>query len=113
MILSDGSSYLNYYDENFLFIKKVRINGISNINELEFVNGLVYANVWYDNFIYIVNPSSGNIIGKMDFTDLKIENKADVLNGIAYNSQNNRFLISGKLWSNVYEVEISEILNCS
>jgi glutaminyl-peptide cyclotransferase len=80
---------------------------VTNINELEFINGDVYANIWMQKKIAIINPQTGIVKGWIDLTGLyQSNNLEDVLNGIAYDSQTNRLLITGKDWPNLYEITI-------
>ncbi len=81
---------------------------ITNINELEYVNGDVYANIWLQQKIAIINPQNGNVKGWIDLTGIyQSHNIDDVLNGIAYDSQNNRLFITGKYWPNLYQITIT------
>src|SRR6202011_1649106 len=96
LIMSDGSSNISYVDPvTFRLVKVVGVtdnNGpISNINELELINGFLYANQWQTNYILKIDPSSGKVVGRMNLESLDNEarNKypgAEVLNGIAYDS---------------------------
>ncbi len=80
------------------------------LNELEFINGKIYANVWQKNTILIINPDNGTIEGIIDFNGLeKLIKKIDdgsVLNGIAYDKTANRLFITGKNWDKLFEIEI-------
>jgi glutamine cyclotransferase len=87
---------------------------IKELNELEFVNGFIYANVWQTNWIVKVDPSNGKVVGKVDFSALgneirAIDPNADVLNGIAYDKNSRAFLITGKLWPKSYLVRLQKI----
>ena len=117
LILSDGSSNLTFMDpETF---KTNRIQGVTdnngpvgNINELEFVNGNILANVYQTSYIIRIDPNSGKVIGKADFSNLVKEVKSknpevDYMNGIAYDSAKNKIYITGKLWPNIYEVRLN------
>jgi glutaminyl-peptide cyclotransferase len=115
LIMSDGSSNISYVDPNtFRLIKVVGVtdnNGpVSNINELELINGYLYANQWQTNYILKIDPASGKVTGKLDLTSLATEarNKypgSDVLNGIAYDSTSKKIYVTGKLWPNIYEIK--------
>lgn len=123
LILSTGSSNLYFVNpETFAIEKTVGVydnNGyLANINELEFVNGSVYANVYLKDLIVKINPETGLVEGRIDFTDLlKKTNqsfdeavymeKGYVLNGIAYNAANNSFYITGKKWPALYEIKLN------
>jgi len=85
---------------------------VENLNELEFVNGMIYANVWQQNSILIINPKSGKIEGVANLNSLKehiqkeqtLKESDDVLNGIAYDKENNRLFVTGKHWGKLYEI---------
>lgn len=108
LIMSDGTHVLTYLDPNSLKIVKtlnVRLDGYgqSNINELEYVNGFIYANIWQTNQIIKINSLNGDVIAIADFTELKkyvssIYPEAMEMNGIAYDKKNNHFIITGKMW---------------
>ncbi len=117
LIMSDGSSNLTFLDpETF---KTNRILGVTdnngpvgNINELEYVNGTVLANVYQTAYIIRIDPKTGKVIGKADFSSLIKEVKSkypdtDYMNGIAYDSAKNKIYITGKLWPNIYEVRLN------
>jgi glutamine cyclotransferase len=117
IIMSDGTHYLTYVDpENFQTIKSISIseNGyaVENLNELEYIDGFIFANIWLKNEIVKINPSNGNVIAKIDLTRLKdsvlqIYPNAQETNGIAYNPKTRKLLVTGKLWPKVYEIEMS------
>lgn len=117
LIMSDGSSNLTFLDpETF---KTNRILGVTdnngpvgNINELEYVNGTILANVYQTGYIIRIDPKTGKVIGKADFSNLikevKLKNPdVDYMNGIAYDSAKNKIYITGKLWPNIYEVRLN------
>lgn len=116
LIMSDGTHVIRYLNpENFETVRTLTVleNGkpLMEINELEYIKDEIWANVWQTGFIYRIDPKSGNVIGKIDFTKLadevqKDEENSDVLNGIAYDAQNDKIFITGKLWKNIYEVKI-------
>jgi glutamine cyclotransferase len=84
---------------------------IPSINELEWINGKIYANVWQKDAIAVVNPSNGAVEGVLDMSDLKkyIKNAdADVLNGIAYNPKTKTIFVTGKNWDTLFEITVSE-----
>jgi glutamine cyclotransferase len=117
LIMSDGSSNLTFLDP--VTFKTNRIVGITdnngpvgNINELEYVNGNILANIYQTPYIIRINPSTGKVIGKADFSTLVKEVKSknpdvDYMNGIAYDSAKNKIFITGKLWPNIYEVKFN------
>ncbi len=81
-----------------------------NLNELEFVNGKIYANLWQKNSILIVNPINGAIEGIVNLKGLqskaKQEGDNNVLNGIAYDEENDRLFVTGKKWNKVFEIKL-------
>ncbi len=87
---------------------------VPNLNELEFIDGKVYANVYQKNIVLILNPINGAIEGIIDFNDLEKEmrktqnlvNQDEVLNGIAYDKENNRIFVTGKHWGKLFEIQI-------
>jgi len=87
---------------------------VENLNELEYVNGMIYANVWQQNSILIINPINGKIEGVANLNSLKehiqkeqtLQDRDDVLNGIAYDKDNNRLFVTGKHWGKLYEIEL-------
>lgn len=112
LIMSDGTSKLTFLEPvTFQMVGQVNvhdgINPVSNINELEFINGAVYANIWMQQKIAIINPQTGTVKGWIDLTEIyQPNNLNDVLNGIAYDSQTNRIFITGKDWPTLYEIKI-------
>jgi glutaminyl-peptide cyclotransferase len=117
LIMSDGSSNLTYLDP--VTFKTNRIVGVTdndgpvgNINELEFVNGNILANIYQTPYIIRIDPNTGKVLGKADFSNLVKEVKlkdpdVDYMNGIAYDSVKNKIYITGKLWPNIYEVRFN------
>lgn len=86
-------------------------NTIDRINEMEYINGKIYSNIWLLNTLLIINPLTGLIEKKVDLTALTSYEKQksgniDVLNGIAYSSQYKGIFVTGKLWNNIYLIEI-------
>ncbi|WP_426479071.1 glutaminyl-peptide cyclotransferase [Chryseobacterium sp. CBSDS_008] len=112
LIATDGSKNLYFLDVNnpSKVVRTLAVGGSSEIynqlNELEYHNGFIYANVWHQPVILKINPVNGEVIGKFDFTQLTKENdKGDsehVLNGIAFKGDN--MLVTGKNWEKIYEV---------
>jgi glutamine cyclotransferase len=82
---------------------------IDAVNELEYIDGKLYANVWQTNNILVINPKTGAVLQKIDLTDLYPQGKrnrnADVLNGIAYDAQRKRIFITGKKWDKLFQVK--------
>lgn len=117
LIVSDGSSNLYFYEPStfrLLHTQGVTENGnpLMNINELEYIDGFIYANQYQYNYIYKINPNTGEVVAKMDLSDIvnKVKNQdghADVLNGIAYNPETKKFYITGKYWPQIYEIQFT------
>jgi glutaminyl-peptide cyclotransferase len=117
LIMSDGSSNLTFLDpETFKTSRVVGVtdnNGpVGNINELEYVNGNILANIYQTAYIVRIDPASGKILGKADFSNLQKEIKlkdpdAEYMNGIAYDSTRNKIYITGKLWPHIYDVRLN------
>jgi glutamine cyclotransferase len=82
---------------------------VNEINELEYIDGKIYANVWQTNYIVVIDPKTGAVLEKIDLTNLYPPDKrsptADVLNGIAYDPQGKRIFVTGKKWPYLYQVE--------
>jgi glutamine cyclotransferase len=117
LIMSDGTATIYFLDpEYFSELKRIKIydhNGpIQDLNELEYINGKVYANIWQESYIISFDPGSGKVLEKIDCSKLvpqKYKNDRDnVLNGIAWDKKNQRLFLTGKRWSNIYQVEIVE-----
>jgi len=115
LIMSDGSDTLRLLDPA-TFRERARISVrdgpavVRNLNELEFVNGEVYANIWHTNRIARIAPDSGRVTGWIDLTGLlstvyQLEPEA-VLNGIAYDARGDRLFVTGKLWPKLFEIEV-------
>ncbi len=113
LIMSDGTSNLYFIDPTtHQRIGSINVhegaNNISNINELEYINGDIYANIWMQQKIAIINPETGQVKGWIDLTGIyNSEDPNAVLNGIAYDQQNDRLFVTGKDWPNLYEIKIT------
>ena len=116
LIASDGSSKLFWMDGNFKLLKTtdVRMNGkpLKNINELEWIDGKIWANVYLTDMIVIIDPATGNVEGVVDCTGLLPDSLkdeyTDVLNGIAVNPADGRIYVTGKYWKRLYEIKLKE-----
>lgn len=117
LIASDGSADLYFLDDDFRTARKVtvRLNGrpVSDLNELEYIDGKIWANVYLTDLIVIVNPADGNVEATVDCSGLLPSrlryDDTDVLNGIAYNPQNGKIYLTGKNWCRLYEIKLAEI----
>lgn len=118
LIMSDGSSKL-YFLDTVTFEQVGSVNVTENgtdiflLNELEYIKGEIYANVWYTDSIVRIDPETGNVTGRIDLTGLINPNKyayeVNVLNGIAYDDKNNRLFVTGKYWPKLFEIELVPI----
>lgn len=116
LIASDGSAYLYFMNENFALDRKVRVTiedrPIRFINELEYIDGKIWANVYTSDEIVIINPKDGRIQGIVDCRGLLPKElrtpTTDVLNGIAYNPADGKIYLTGKNWPKLYEVKLVE-----
>ncbi|RME74452.1 MAG: glutaminyl-peptide cyclotransferase [Chloroflexi bacterium] len=116
LIMSDGSDTLYFWNPDTLEeIGRVQVqdNGVPvvRLNELEYIHGEVFANVWQTDRIARINPQTGQVVGWIDLTGLLSETDragraVDVLNGIAYDAPNDRLLVTGKLWPRLYHIDL-------
>ncbi|HRG43832.1 MAG: glutaminyl-peptide cyclotransferase [Bacteroidetes bacterium] len=117
-IMSDGTDQLSFLlPPDMKVVKTVRVteDGISvlNVNELEWVKGYIFANIWTTNDVIKIDPNTGKVVGKMDLSSLKNEanntfQHSEVANGIAYDSISNKLYVTGKLWPSIYRLELIE-----
>ncbi|MBW1999608.1 MAG: glutaminyl-peptide cyclotransferase [Deltaproteobacteria bacterium] len=115
LIMSDGTFSLRFLDP-FTFEElgqvQVQYGGVpvTNINELEYIQGRVFANLWGTECIVIIDPGSGQVEGWIDLSGLlspeDMTSEVDVLNGIAYDAKTDRLLVTGKLWPKLFEIRI-------
>jgi len=116
LIRSDGSNKLFFHNaENFSVEKSISVKykqeAIVNLNELEYADGFIWANIWYDNRIVKINPTSGDVVGVIDASDIvkkvKLKDTESVLNGIAYDADKKAFWITGKQWPKMFLVKLN------
>ncbi len=115
LIMSDGTRYITYLDPTSFAVTKVLEVAennyiVENINELEYINGFIYANVWMTSTIIKIDPTTGDVAGKMDLSNLLAESKTKnpaslEMNGIAYDSVSDKILVTGKLWPTIYDIK--------
>jgi glutamine cyclotransferase len=118
LILSDGTAVLRFLDpKDARVVKKlpVRDGGtlVDNLNELEYVDGEIYANIWFSDRIARINAKTGELLGWLDGAALRkqvqLNNpREDVLNGIAWDAETKKLYVTGKRWPKLFEVEIAE-----
>lgn len=119
LIVSDGSNNLYFWDPNtFKEVKRISVQdhrGLrNNLNELELIDGYIFANVWQTDEILKIDTATGNVVGRMDLSGLLqkntgiVLNDADkVLNGIAWDSAGKRLFLTGKYWPKMFEVKMN------
>lgn len=117
LVMSDGSNILYYFEpETFSVISRVEvydnINLIDSLNELEYINNEIWANIWMSDQIARIDPETGKVKGYIDLKGLlnnsdRTEN-TDVLNGIAWDKEGNRIFVTGKNWPKLFEIKITE-----
>jgi glutaminyl-peptide cyclotransferase len=118
LIASEGTDKLLFLDTVTLKpVKTLSVtdaNGpVTKLNELEYVNGFIYANIWETNWIVKIDPATGKVVGRVDLSALaqnaSLRNpEANVLNGIAYHHGTKLFLVTGKYWPSIYIVQLSQ-----
>ena len=116
LIMSDGTSTLYFRDTLTFGIKKklqVKYQGkpVNNLNELEYMDGFIYANVWRTNWIARIDPTNGEVAGFMDLSPLVrqtqlLSPQADVLNGMAWHEGTRSLLVTGKYWPYIYVLKM-------
>lgn len=114
LIMSNGSALLRFYQPDTFELtdtRWVRLNGerLDNLNELEFVDGIVWANRWYSDTLYGIDPDTGDVVASMDCGELKkragIRGREQVLNGIAYDGDSDTLLVTGKYWPRLFRIK--------
>jgi glutaminyl-peptide cyclotransferase len=116
IIMSDGTPELRFMDPKTLKETgrlKVTLEGkpVRDVNELEWVKGEIYANVWQTNWILRIDPQNGNVLGLINLTGLLkasdvVAGRTDVLNGIAYDPKGDRLFVTGKNWPKLFEIRL-------
>lgn len=114
LMMSDGTSNLYFLDPmNMSVVGQVQVKDgeapVDRLNELEYINGEVWANVWQTELVVRISPQSGRVLGWVNFTGLLSPTErigTDVLNGIAFDAAGNRILVTGKFWPTIFQVEV-------
>ena len=116
LILSDGSAVLRFLDpQSFREVRRISVRDalgrpLLNLNELEYVRGEIYANVWQTDWIVRISPHTGAVLGWVDLSDLmdksQLSDPDAVLNGIAYDTTFDRLFVTGKLWPKLFEIKL-------
>ncbi|WP_457423246.1 glutaminyl-peptide cyclotransferase [Roseateles sp. P5_E7] len=116
LVMSDGTAELRFLDPlTFKELRRVRVTAggrpVDQLNELEWVNGQVFANIWQTDRIARIDPSTGHVVGWIDLTGLLPASQRtgndDVLNGIAYDAAKKRLFVTGKLWPRLFEIQLT------
>jgi glutamine cyclotransferase len=115
LILSDGSATLRFLDpETFRVVRSIVVKDagarVTQLNELEYVRGEIYANVWHTDRIARIDPASGRVVGWIDLSGLLAADQHPdpeaVLNGIAWDARHDRLFVTGKLWPKLFEIKV-------
>lgn len=117
LIMSDGTDALTFIDPvSMKPIRQIKVveAGVSlpYLNELEYINGSIYANVWMTNYIVKIDPKDGKVLGRLDLSPLAYEARSmharsEVMNGIAFDSTNRKVYVTGKMWPKIYEIKFA------
>jgi len=118
LIISDGSSNLYFYNPTtFRLLRTQSVTQAGelsfNLNELEYIDGFVYANQWQHPYIVKIDPNSGQMVARIDLTHIwnriqLLDPQADVPNGIAYDVDTKKIYITGKMWPELYEIQLGQ-----
>ncbi len=115
LILSDGTATLRFFNpETFKEVRRITVTDhgkpVTHINELEYIHGEIYANIWYADRIARISPATGRVVGWIDLKGLmprdQLSNDEAVLNGIAYDAAHDRLFVTGKLWPKIFEITL-------
>lgn len=117
LIMSDGTAYLRFLDpKSFRETRRVHVTdetgqAVEDLNELEYIHGEIYANIWLTDKIVRISPRTGKILGWIDLGGIidkhELESFGAVLNGIAYDSTTDRLFVTGKLWPKLFEIRVA------
>lgn len=115
LIMSDGSEIIYFLDTEYIQeIRRIQVYNdlgpVTNLNELEYINDIIYANVYGTDFIVTIDPATGKVLSTIDLSGIlskkDITAPVDVLNGIAYNPQSNMLLVTGKYWPKMFAISL-------
>lgn len=114
LIMSNGSNLLTFRDpQTFSIMRSLHVKGLTAINELEYVKGVIWANSLNNDHLFAINPNNGCIIGKMNLAKLRLQivrpSANNVLNGIAYDKEADALWITGKFWPARYLIQLPYI----
>ncbi len=119
LIISDGTSILHFLNPKTLQeIKQIKVHDglflVNWINELEYIEGYIYANIWQKDRIAVIKPDTGKVVYWLDLSgildNVQHSKNVDVLNGIAWDEENNRLFVTGKFWPAIFEIKIKELI---
>jgi glutamine cyclotransferase len=117
LILSDGSNRIRFINpDNFQVQRTIVVldadTPVRELNELEYVKGEIYANIWHANRIARIDPQTGKVVGWIDLTGLlapgEVQDEEAVLNGIAFDAASDRLFVTGKLWPKLFEIRVTK-----
>ncbi|MCX6333980.1 MAG: glutaminyl-peptide cyclotransferase [Bacteroidia bacterium] len=117
IVMSDGTNVLYFYEpESFTVVSRIEVydnkEKVDSLNELEYINGEIWANIWMSDLIARIDPASGKVIGYIDLkgilNDPDTDTGVNVLNGIAFDSEGGRIFITGKNWPKLFEIRLTE-----
>lgn len=114
LIASDGTSQIVFMDGKFNVVKRINVkksgHPVFGLNELEYIDGKIWSNVYMSDLIVIIDPATGNVEAEVDCSGLLPEflkdDRTDVLNGIAYNPETKQIFLTGKYWKKLYEIKL-------
>jgi glutamine cyclotransferase len=115
LIMSDGTAILRFLDpRKFTVVRQIEVKDrgrpVPYLNELEYINGEIFANIWDTGYIARISPQTGRVLGWIDLRELYrlVDNgkRVDVLNGIAYDAKNDRLFVTGKFWPKLFEIRL-------
>ncbi len=113
IVMSDGTNVLYFFEpEMFTVISRLEVydneKKVDQLNELEYINGEIWANIWMSDLIARIDPESGKVLAYIDLKGLMKDPDTDVLNGIAYDEDGNRIFVTGKNWPKLFEIKLTE-----
>ena len=118
IIASDGSDTLYFMDKNYSVKKTLNVKQdgkkVTRINELEYIDGYIWANVFGTDDIIVIDAATGKVVARIDLSELypkkERNSKADVMNGVAWNAKTNRLWLTGKYWDKAFELDVSRVM---
>jgi glutamine cyclotransferase len=113
-IMSNGSNNITFRDKNSFEVQHaLTIQNFDNINELEYIDGIIWANRWYDEKIYAIDSKNGCILASIDLTNLRLDsitsNDKNITNGIAYDKERDGLWVTGKYWNQRFLIALPQL----